>query len=109
MPATLTSWVADLSNLTDGSTMFSGCSNLTTFIGDLSSLENANMMFSHCNLSVESLEFIADSLPEIVSDPVGLTKGMICLGNTTDAHAAAIAEIESKGWTIQEDIIVSPN
>lgn len=44
MPTTLTSWVADLSNLTNGDNMFFDC-GLTTFVGDLSSLTSGTGMF----------------------------------------------------------------
>ena len=44
MPTTLTSWVADLSNLTIGDNMFFDC-GLTTFVGDLSSLTSGTGMF----------------------------------------------------------------
>ena len=93
MPSTLTTWVADLSNLTVGDSMFSGCTGLTTFIGDLSNLTSGVDMFAGCSLTVESVEFIADTLPTV-------TSGTITLGTTTEAHADAIADIQAKGWTI---------
>jgi hypothetical protein len=93
MPTSLTSWVADLPNLTVGDGMFNGCSGLTTFIGDLGALTSGVDMFAGCQLSVESVEFIADTLPTVES-------GTITLGTTTEAHAEAIAEIEAKGWTV---------
>ena len=92
MPETLTSWVADLSNLTVGDGMFANTA-LTTFIGDLSSLTSGVDMFTGCSLTVESVEFIADTLPTV-------TSGTITLGNRTDAHDEAVAEIEAKGWTV---------
>lgn len=69
MPTTLTSWVADLSNLTNGDNMFSGCTGLTTFVGDLSSLTSGVGMFINCHLNEESLEIIADTLPEVTGSP----------------------------------------
>ena len=93
MPETLTSWVADLSNLTVGDGMFKNCTSLTTFIGDLNSLTSGVDMFAGRSLTVESVEFIADTLPTV-------TSGTITLGNTTEAHAEAVAEIEAKGWTV---------
>ena len=68
----LETFIGDLSSLTDGSNMFEGCTSLTTFIGDLSSLKKGtqtlwvhqNGMFDWTNLSVESVENIADALPE---------------------------------------------
>lgn len=44
MPTTLTSWVADLPNLTVGDNMFFDC-GFTTFVGDLSSLTSGAGMF----------------------------------------------------------------
>ena len=38
----------DLSSLTIGNSMFSGCTNLTSFSGDLSSLTIGNNMFFNC-------------------------------------------------------------
>lgn len=95
MPTSLTSWVADLPNLTVGDGMFNGCSGLTTFIGDLGALTSGVNMFAGCQLSVESVEFIADTLPTIERGT-----GTITLGTTTEAHAEAIAEIEAKGWAV---------
>ena len=92
MPETLTTWVADLSNLTVGDNMFKGTA-LTTFIGDLSALTSGVDMFAGCSLTVESVEFIADTLPTV-------TSGTITLGTTTEAHADAIADIQAKGWTV---------
>lgn len=92
MPESLTSWVADLPNLTVGDGMFAN-TGLTTFIGDLSALTSGVDMFAGCSLTVESVEFIADTLPTV-------TSGTITLGNRTDAHNEAVAEIEAKGWTV---------
>ena len=64
MPSTLTSWVADLPNLTDGCRMFSNCNALTTFIGDLGLLINGDRMFENTSLSLESVECIADTISE---------------------------------------------
>ena len=99
MPSTLTSWVADLSNLTNGNFMFEG-TGLTTFIGDLSSLTSGTNMFAGCSLTVESVEYIADTLPTVT----GPYPHEICLGNTTNAHADAIAEIEHKGWFVAPEL-----
>lgn len=93
MPATLTSWVADLSNLTVGDNMFYGCTNLTTFVGDLSSLTSGVGMFNGCTLDAESLEILAENLPVV-------SGGLIDIGIQTNATDEVIATIESKGWTI---------
>lgn len=86
MPSTLTSWVADLSNLTTGDNMFSGCTGLTTFVGDLSSLTSGVDMFLGCYLNNESLEIIADTLPEVTGSPE------IHLGNF-DTATGTLSEI----------------
>ena len=91
---TLTTWVADLSNLTVGDNMFNGCTKLTVFIGDLSSLTSATGMFNGCNLDAESLEILAENLPTAAS---GAT---IDIGATTNATDEVIATIEGKGWTV---------
>ena len=93
MPATLTSWVADLSNLTDGTAMFNGCKGLTTFVGDLSSLTNGTEMFSGCTLDAESLEILSDNLPTV-------TSGTIEIGAQTNATDEVISTIKAKGWTV---------
>ena len=116
MPATLTSWVADLSNLTDDTAMFKGCTSLTTFVGDLSSLTNGTEMFSGCTslttfvgdlsaltsgvdmfsgctLDKDSLEILADNLPTV-------TGGTIEIGAQTNATDEVISTIKNKGWTV---------
>jgi hypothetical protein len=115
----LTSWVADLSNLTDGEGMFGECANLTTFVGDLSSLTNGYRMFYKCNsltsftsdlssltngqqmfytciLDAESLECIAETLPTVSS-------GNIDIGDSTYATEEVIATIKGKGWTLMSN------
>jgi hypothetical protein len=42
-------WSQSLADLTNGSSMFSNCSNLTTFSSDLSSLTNGIGMFYYCS------------------------------------------------------------
>ena len=95
MPATLTSWVADLSNLTVGDNMFKGTA-LTTFIGDLDSLTSGVDMFNGCTLDAESLEILADTLPTV-------TSGTIDFGASTNATADVIATIKGKGWTLKSN------
>lgn len=93
MPTTLTSWVADLSNLTVGDNMFKGCTGLTVFVGDLSSLTSGVGMFNDCKLDKESLEILAENLPTV-------TGGTIDIGAQTNATAEVIATIKGKGWTV---------
>lgn len=96
MPATLTSWVADLSNLTNGDEMFKGCAGLTVFVGDLSSLTSAVDMFNGCTLDEDSLEILSENLPTV-------TSGIIDIGASTKATAEMIATIKGKGWTVKSN------
>ena len=96
MPTTLTSWVADISNLTNGDNMFKGCTGLTTFVGDLSSLTSGNDMFNGCTLDAESLEILAENLPTV-------TSGTIDIGASTNATDEVIATIKGKGWTVNSN------
>lgn len=98
MPATLTSWVADLSNLTVGDNMFKGCTGLTTFVGDLSSLTSGVEMFSGCTLDDESLEILAENLPTVSGSPI------IDLGylnpSAPEPVITAVMTLSNKGWTV---------
>ena len=96
MPATLTSWVADLSNLTNGDNMFNGCTGLTVFVGDLSSLTSGVDMFNGCTLDAESLEILAENLPTV-------SGGTIDIGASTNATEEVIATIKGKGWTVKSN------
>ena len=96
MPATLTSWVADLSNLTNGVNMFNGCTGLTVFVGDLSSLTSAVDMFNGCTLDSDSLEILAENLPTV-------SGGTIDIGASTNATEEVIATIKGKGWTVKSN------
>lgn len=96
MPTTLTSWVADLSNLTNGDNMFNGCTGLTVFVGDLSSLTSATDMFNGCTLDSDSLEILAENLPTV-------SGGTIDIGASTNATEEVIATIKGKGWTVKSN------
>ena len=96
MPATLTSWVADLSNLTNGDNMFNGCTGLTVFVGDLSSLTSGVDMFNGCTLDAESLEILAENLPTV-------SGGTIDIGASTNATEEVIATIKGKGWIVKSN------
>lgn len=96
MPATLTSWVADLSNLTNGDNMFNGCTGLTVFVGDLSSLTSGVDMFNGCTLDSDSLEILAENLPTV-------SGGTIDIGASTNATEEVIAIIKGKGWTVKSN------
>jgi hypothetical protein len=97
--------------------MFAGCSNLTTFIGDLSSLEEGGNstdnsytagMFDKTNLSVESVENIADTLPENPVVDVKTGKGSIGIkwqqltADTAKRQELvdALSGVVDKGWAL---------
>ena len=112
----LTTFIGDLSSLKYAHGMFSGCSSLETFIGDLSSLEYGTVsltsgstgMFTGTNLSVESVENIADTLPTIVADTTKNLYGVIQITwNSLTSDAAkqqelvgALSGIVDKGWAL---------
>lgn len=101
MPSSIQSWVADLSNLTNGDYMFCDCHSLGTFIGDLSSLTSADFMFSRCTLNAESLEILAENLPTV-------SGGRIDIGYSANVTDEIIATIEGKGWNVVVDYL-DPN
>lgn len=96
MPTSLTSWVADLSNLTNGDNMFKGCTSLTVFVGDLSALTSGVDMFNGCTLDAESLEILSENLPTV-------SGGTIDIGAITNATDEVKAEIKGKGWTLKSN------
>lgn len=116
----LETFIGDLSSLKDGNSMFSSCNSLTTFIGDLSSLETGSVglytgtsgMFQYTALTVESVETIADTLPE---NPVvdttsgnGSFKGCITISwhqltsDTAERQKLvdALSGVLDKGWVL---------
>ena len=97
---TLTTFIGDLSSLTDGRRMFYYCDALTTFIGDLSSLENGEGMFEGTQLPVESVEIIVDTLPEITNSATMTIRIQTPPSSTTEltAYMTAMTPIVDKGW-----------
>lgn len=98
----LSTFIGDLSSLTDGRRMFYECNALTTFIGDLSSLENGMGMFNDTQLSVESVEIIADTLPEITNSATITVDFQTPPSSTTEltAYMTAMTPIVDKGWVL---------
>lgn len=115
----LTTFIGDLSSLKNGEGMFSGCLSLTTFIGDLSSLEkgsialrtDASGMFCGTALTVESVENIAEALPEnpvVDITNVNNIKGSISISwnsltsDTTERQKLvdALCGVLDKGWVL---------
>lgn len=62
----LTEFTEDLSSLKYGAGMFESCYSLEKFTGDLSSLLTGCGMFNSANLNVESFEFIADGIKNLL-------------------------------------------
>ena len=102
MPATLTSWVADLSNLTVGDNMFKGTA-LTTFIGDLDSLTSGVDMFNGCTLDDESWEIIADTLPTVEGEHI-IHMGIYTVDTWSSLKSDCLEVIEDKGWSCQHEM-----
>ena len=117
----LETFIGDLSSLKSGIVMFGGCYNLTTFIGDLSSLEKGGNivkpgsvssyyggMFVNTNLTVESVENIADTLPENPVVNVGTSEGTIGISwkeltTVTEERQElvdALCGVLDKGWVL---------
>ena len=92
----LTSFSGDLSSLTNGSNMFSRCSNLTSFSGDLSSLTNGSSMFNSTKLDAPSLANIIHT----INTPTTNKSIKIGLGidNTDEARQALAEAIWCKDW-----------
>ena len=107
MPATLTSWVADLPNLTDGSSMFKNCNALTTFIGDLGLLIDGEDMFEDTSLSLESVEYIADTISEFTLGEWNPSHGYMNItwktlpeASERQAFVAMLSLIVDKNWEL---------
>ena len=117
-------FIGDLSSLKEGSQMFSGCHSLTTFIGDLSSLEigtgslstDASGMFQKTALTVESVENIADALPENPVVSTSTNKGCIAISwNSLTSDTAerqelvdALSGVLDKGWVLVTNSVLHP-
>ena len=99
--------------VTDCKDMFSGCSNLTSFTGDLSSLTNGSGMFSGCKLDKDSVIRIITCLREsnTCSSSASLTIGcnsqykndpelLEALGITTWQSNVTIVGHGGGTWTI---------
>lgn len=105
----MTTFIGDLSSLINGEIMFYYCTALTTFIGDLSSLENGEGMFSDTQLSVESVEIIADTLPEITNSATITISLQTPPSSTTEltAYMTAMTPIVDKGWKLDTNLEIA--
>ena len=89
--------------------MFYYCDALTTFIGDLSSLEDGGGMFGETQLSVESVEIIADTLPEITNSATMTIFLHTPPSSTTEltAYMTAMSPIVDKGWKLYTNSVIA--
>ena len=100
----------DLSSARNLNNAFSGCSKLTEFYAELSSLCDSPRMFYGCQLNKESALRVLNSLPDkAYVDSIykesnvswqNLTLGIHVDHQTDDEVLEAIANAESKGWTL---------
>ncbi|MBO5827268.1 MAG: hypothetical protein J6R59_02255 [Paludibacteraceae bacterium] len=94
----LTTFISDLSSLTNGDYMFYNCSKLTTFISDLSSLNSGYCMFLYCKLDTDSLIHIAETINTVTHSP----SIHIGIGSKTpsEEEKELLTEIHNKGWQV---------
>ena len=78
--------------------MFASCNNLTSFSSDLSSLTDGRSMFSGCKLDTASVQNIADT----INTPSSKIIIDIGIANSTpnSQEEAAFNTIASKNWTV---------
>ena len=93
----LTSFSSDLSSLTNGNSMFAQCTSLTSFSSKLSSLQDGSGMFQDCSLSLESVQYILDSLPIVSSGTITIGIAPFPTQTVNELKAA----FGAKGWTAQ--------
>lgn len=112
--ATLKQWDSPLDNLEYGYYMFAACTNLTDFRGNLKKLSEAPAMFAGCPLDLDSISYIAGSLPYVSSGTIdigylrvadgGTTEGLeftyYPIGNDVQYVNSQLALMKEKGWTL---------
>lgn len=99
----LTTFIGDLSSLTAGGGMFGRCNSLITFISDLSSLTTAYDMFVNTNLSLESVECIADTINEGTST-INISWNTLPAEDKRQALVDELSRIVDKGWTLYTNV-----
>lgn len=111
---TLREWDSPLDNLESGYYMFAACTNLTDFRGNLKKLSNGYHMFSGCPLDLDSISYIAGSLPYVSSGTieigylrvaeegtvVGIEHTYYPIGNDVYFVNPQLALMKEKGWTL---------
>lgn len=80
--------------------MFNQCTNLTTFISDLSSLTYGGQMFYNTNLSLESVECIADTINEYEAT-ISISWNTLPAESERQALIDELSRIVDKGWTLR--------
>lgn len=98
--ADIVEFIGDLSSLTNGGYMFNYCNSLTTFISDLSSLTSGGSMFNDTNLSLESIECIADTINEYTGY-ITISWGAIPAESERQLLVDELSRIVDKGWTLR--------
>ena len=71
----LTTFNSLMPSLTNGDMMFVTCTKLTSFYSDLSSLTSGFQMFTDCKLDVDSMENIANTLPNTTNGRIDIRYG----------------------------------
>lgn len=98
----ITSFTSPLPKLRKGNQMFSSGSvrNFSVFNSELPSLESGNGMFNNAKLDKASALRVLNSIPAYSSGDHQLTIGIHIDHQSDDEVLEAIANAESKGWTM---------
>lgn len=96
----LVEFIGDLSSVQRGLQMFAWCNNLTTFTSELSSLTNGSLMFFETNLSLESVEGIADTI-NTYDGEFSIYWATLPAESERQALVDELSRIVDKGWTLQ--------
>lgn len=99
-PNNINTFIGDLSSLTNGMSMFTNDYQLTTFISDLSSLTVGRDMFSRTNLSLESVECIADTINTFSAQIDISWQTLPAEESERQALVNELSRIVDKGWTL---------
>lgn len=94
----LTSYEGYTPSMTVSDNMFAGCSKLTHWKGSLESLYSGRNMFTECKLDLESVQNIANTLPNISDGHVSI--GVDSTKVTQEQQDSVNRIIVNKGWTI---------
>ena len=98
-PNNINTFIGDLSSLTNGMSMFINDYQLTTFISDLSSLTAGRDMFNRTNLSLESVECIADTINTFAAQ-IDIVWQTLPAESERQALVDELSRIVDRGWTL---------